>query len=141
MYFSKILSAGPQTSAAQTKQKVDRTSLQQAGNALMTLLAIQTSLSVILLVFGPCYIQLALQLVLPARYLYTSAPSVLAAWVWYIPALAINGGLEAFVSSAALPQDVNRQSRWVVLPNYMNSPLTLFVDGWLRFLLYLSLAL
>jgi oligosaccharide translocation protein RFT1 len=34
--------------------------------------------------------------------------------VWYIPVLALNGGLEAFLSSVATPKDLNAQSRFVI---------------------------
>ena len=53
------------------------------------------------------------QWVLPQQYLSTSAPRILAAWVWYVPVLALNGGLEAFLSSVASPKDLNEQSRYV----------------------------
>lgn len=133
MYFSKLLSPGAKASSAQTPGKIDRTSLLQATDALTSLLAVQSSLSIILLVFGPLYIELALQLLLPSHYLYTSAPRVLSAWIWYIPVLAINGGLEAFVSSAATPKDVNRQSRYVVYLGILVTATYVDLDGWPHF--------
>jgi oligosaccharide translocation protein RFT1 len=84
--------------------------LQAASQALTTLLSIQTSLSLILLVFGTAYLPVVLPVLLPRQYLSTSAPAVLNAWVWYIPVLALNGGLEAFISSVSTPRDLNRQS-------------------------------
>jgi oligosaccharide translocation protein RFT1 len=81
-----------------------------ASQALITLLSIQTSLSLILLVFGTAYLPIVLPVVLPRQYLSTSAPHVLSAWVWYIPVLALNGVLEAFISSVSTPRDLNRQS-------------------------------
>jgi oligosaccharide translocation protein RFT1 len=68
-------------------------------------------MSIILLVFGTAYTPIVLHLLLPQQYLSTSAPKVLSAWVWYIPVLAFNGGLEAFLSSVATPNDLNKQSR------------------------------
>jgi len=79
----------------------------------MSLLSVQAAFSAILLVFGTAYIHILLQILLPRQYLATSAPQVLSAWVWYIPVLAFNGGLEAFLSSVATPQDLNNQSRWM----------------------------
>jgi len=70
--------------------------------------------SVLLLVFGTAYLPILLPFLLPKQYLATSAPSVLTAWVWYIPVLALNGGLEAFLSSVATPRDLNAQSRFVI---------------------------
>lgn len=115
VYFSKTLSSAKDTQEDHSIEHIDLLSIQQAADALTSLLATHIALSIMLVSFGPQYIYLALQLLLPPRYLITSAPSVLAAWIWYIPVLAINGGLEAFVSSAALPKDLNRQSRCVFL--------------------------
>ena len=41
------------------------------------------------------------------------ALTITCLWVWYIPVLALNGGLEAFLSSVASPKDLNEQSRCV----------------------------
>jgi oligosaccharide translocation protein RFT1 len=116
VYFSKILSPAKDVKQTSTTYAEDaahpsRTSLQQASDALISLLAIQSSLGVIFVTFGSAYIFIVLYILLPPQYLSTSAPNVLAAWVWYIPVLAVNGGLEAFVSSVATPKDLNRQSR------------------------------
>lgn len=89
-----------------------RMSLQQASKAIVSLLAIQLSLSTILVTFGSAYILVILQLLLPPQYLLTSAPNVLRVWIWYTPFLAVNGGLEAFVTSVALPMDLSRQTRY-----------------------------
>ena len=78
---------------------------------LQSLLSIQLSLSVILVIFGSASLPILLPLLLPKQYLSTSAPQVLGAWIWYIPVLAVNGGLEAFLSSVATPKDLNKQSR------------------------------
>ncbi|KAJ6546967.1 Rft protein-domain-containing protein [Mycena capillaripes] len=91
-----------------------RDALQAASQALLTLISIQTSLSLILLVFATAYLPIVLPILLPRQYLSTSAPHVLSAWVWYIPVLALNGGLEAFISSVSTPQDLNRQSWWMM---------------------------
>jgi oligosaccharide translocation protein RFT1 len=114
VYFSKTLAQPNEaTKTSQTTHTEDtlHLSLQQAGDALVSLLAIQSSLAVVLVTFGCAYISIALHILLPPQYLSTSAPSVLAAWIWYIPVLAVNGGLEAFVSSVATPKDLNTQSR------------------------------
>ncbi|KAJ7771594.1 Rft protein-domain-containing protein [Mycena metata] len=92
---------------------VHKEALQTASQALITLLSIQISLSLILLVFGTAYLPIVLPVLLPRQYLFTSAPHVLSAWVWYIPVLALNGGLEAFISSVSTPRDLNRQSWWM----------------------------
>ncbi|GLB44124.1 putative rft-1-domain-containing protein [Lyophyllum shimeji] len=109
-YFSKLIGSTAPTTSPDDDQKA---ALVQSSKALMLLLSVQISFSAILLVFGTAYIPILLQILLPPQYLATSAPKVLAAWVWYIPVLAFNGGLEAFLSSVATPQDLNNQSRWM----------------------------
>jgi len=62
----------------------------------------------------------------------TSAPRILAAWIWYIPVLALNGGLEAFLSSVASPKDLNKQSRCVpFVPRYSVCPCIKFQNSWM----------
>lgn len=58
--------------------------------------------------------------------------------VWYIPVMAINGVLEAFVSSASTPRDVADQAKYVVLisKSYIYSLLTDF--RLLRWMTYTS---
>ncbi|KAK7470211.1 Oligosaccharide translocation protein rft1 [Stygiomarasmius scandens] len=88
--------------------------LRESARALVSLLHIQIVASLFVVIFGSAYISLVLHIILPAQYLKTSAPQVLQAWIWYIPVLAINGGLEAFLASVGGKEDVNRQSRWMV---------------------------
>jgi len=106
VFFSRILDG-----KSQKKKSDDRASLAQSANMLQSLLSIQLSLSVILVIFGSASLPILLPLLLPKQYLSTSAPQVLSAWIWYIPVLAVNGGLEAFLSSVATPKDLNNQSR------------------------------
>ena len=61
----------------------------------------------------------------------TSAPRILAAWVWYIPFLALNGGLEAFLSSVASPKDLNKQSRCVLTRLLICCPCPNFQNRWM----------
>lgn len=65
------------------------------------------------MVFGPPYIPTLLSVALPSRYMSTSAPLVLQAYCVYLPVMALNGFLEAFVSSAASPADLAAQSRFM----------------------------
>ncbi|KAF8154062.1 Rft protein-domain-containing protein [Crassisporium funariophilum] len=110
VYFSRIL-PGP-SKDRNSDEKTE--SVTQSANTLISLLSVQTSLSIVLVIFGSAYLPILLPLLLPPQYLTTSAPQVLTAWVWYIPVLALNGGLEAFLSSVATPADLNKQSRWMV---------------------------
>ncbi|KAH8984422.1 Rft-1-domain-containing protein [Lactarius akahatsu] len=60
---------------------------------------------------GPPYLPLATALVLPQRYQQTSAPRILRAFRFYLPAMAYNGVLEAFVAYVCTPADLRSQSR------------------------------
>lgn len=111
VFFSKIL---PNPGI----EKPTGRSLIQAADALTLLLSVQVAISTIFVVFGTAYLPILLPILLPPKYLATSAPQVLTAWVWYIPVLALNGGLEAFLSSVATPQDLNQQSRCVLFNSH-----------------------
>lgn len=92
----------------------DPASLRAAAHVLLALLLLFTHLLLLLVTFAPPYLPLALALVLPPKYLHTSAPTILRTYVYYIPAMAFNGVLEAFFASAAAPRDLHAQSRWLV---------------------------
>ncbi|RDB21551.1 Oligosaccharide translocation protein RFT1 [Hypsizygus marmoreus] len=114
VFFSKVLgNLSPETTEDPKATTTKFASLQQAAVTLTSLLSIYSAFSLILLVFGTVYIPIVLQILLPRQYLLTSAPKVLSAWVWYIPVLAFNGALEAFLSSVATLHDLNNQSRWM----------------------------
>jgi oligosaccharide translocation protein RFT1 len=89
----------------------EKAALEGAANALTLLVSVQLELSMFFLVFGTSYLPVLLPILLPPRYMATSAPRILEAWVWYIPVLAVNGGLEGFVASVAGSKELNRQSR------------------------------
>jgi oligosaccharide translocation protein RFT1 len=101
LYFSKTFAQGTKSNAV----------LKDGANALISLVSVQLELSVFYLVFGTAYLPVLLPILLPPSYMATSAPHILAAWVWYIPVLAVNGGLEGFVASVAGSQELNSQSR------------------------------
>ncbi|KAF8628585.1 hypothetical protein AX17_005981 [Amanita inopinata Kibby_2008] len=108
VFFSRTLSTS--TSSRQPNEE-----LATASSTLLSLVSVQASFSLLLVAFAPPYLPFALRILLPPRYLETSAPTVLHAWIYYIPFLAVNGGLEAFVSSVATPKDLARQSRFMAL--------------------------
>lgn len=114
VYFSRILCPPAEAKLTSTGAQFDRRSLGQASEILLSLVSIQLACSILVIVFATVYLPIFLHLLLPSQYLSTSAPKVLAAWMWYIPALAINGVLEAFFSSIATSEDLRRQSRWLV---------------------------
>lgn len=71
-------------------------------------------LGIFALVFGPLTAPFMLRLLVSPMWLETDAPRVLAAYACYIPFLAFNGILEAFVQSVATVHDIKRQSQAMV---------------------------
>ncbi|CAL1712367.1 unnamed protein product [Somion occarium] len=88
---------------------------QMASNILLTLLLLFTHLLLLLVTFAPPYLRLAVSMLLPPRYLTTSAPKILQTYVYYIPMMAFNGILEAFFASTATSADLRAQSRWMLV--------------------------
>ncbi|OCH92625.1 Rft-1-domain-containing protein [Obba rivulosa] len=105
VFFSKTLSSASANS---------RDALQMASTILLALLLLFTHLLLLLVTFAPPYLSLGVSLLLPPRYLNTSAPAILQTYIYYIPAMAFNGVLEAFFASVAAPSDLRVQSRWMV---------------------------
>lgn len=85
-----------------------------AAHFLSTFLQLYLLFSTSILALGPTIAPLLLRTIAGPRWAHTEAPSVLAAYCYYIPLLAINGLLEAFVSAVANPAELRRQSAWWV---------------------------
>ena len=81
---------------------------------LRTLLRFYGLLALGLVFVAPPLTGPALRLVAGKRWAETDAPSVLSAYCYYIPFLAFNGLLEAYVSAVASPSDLRRQSYFMV---------------------------
>ncbi|KAL9593320.1 MAG: hypothetical protein Q9179_005950 [Wetmoreana sp. 5 TL-2023] len=88
--------------------------VDQAAMYIRVLLRFYSIASVIVAAIGPTLAPLVLPLVAGSRWSDSDAPSVLAAYCYYIPLLAINGILEAFVSAAASPEELRVQSAWMI---------------------------
>ncbi|KAI0738050.1 Rft-1-domain-containing protein [Daedaleopsis nitida] len=113
VFFSKTLPSSSGSSKAPSPQTKE--ALQTASTVLLTLLLAFAHLLLLLVTFAPPYLPLAISLVLPGKYLRTSAPAILGVYVYYIPAMAFNGVLEAFFASAASPADLRAQARWMLV--------------------------
>ena len=56
-----------------------------------------------------------LSILLPKRYLVTSAPRTLQTYLcFYIPLLSLNGILEAYHAATATPAQMSKQARWMI---------------------------
>jgi hypothetical protein len=82
---------------------------------LATLILLQIHLGLFVLTFAPPFLPLLLSRILPKAYFSTSAPTILHAYIYYLPIMALNGTLEAFLASICTPKDLAAQSRWMVL--------------------------
>lgn len=101
------------TSQTASKSK-DNPALGQAKTHLTTLLRLYLLFSIFATCLGPPLAPILLHLVAGSRWTHTEAPGVLATYCYYIPLLAINGILEAFVSVVATDTQITRQTVWKV---------------------------
>ncbi|KAK0708132.1 Rft protein-domain-containing protein, partial [Lasiosphaeris hirsuta] len=99
-YFSRLLATAPTPHAL-------------AATSLLSLLKLYTLLSLLITALGPPAAPLLLALVAGPRWAASGAGATLAAYMWYLPLLAFNGVLEAFVASVATEAQVHRQSAWM----------------------------
>lgn len=107
--FGRLLPSSPINHTAQT-----RANLNHATSYLSSLLHFYALLSLVSTALGPTLAPLLLHIVAGSRWTNTAAPAVLAAYCYYIPLLALNGILEAFVSAAATPAQLRQQSAWML---------------------------
>ena len=116
----------PNTSAQTSSPKIPIGPLNQTLNYLTTLLHTYTLLSLLALPLFPPLIPHLLFLVAGSRWSSDpTAPSVLSAYAYYLPLLAVNGLLEAFISSVASPKDLDVQNRVMV-----GSSIAFLAAGW-----------
>lgn len=106
--FGRIPSSNPKGKLEDNKP------LSAALAHLHTILHAYALLSLLANTLGPPLSPLLLRLLAGSRWLNTEAPSVLSAYCYLIPLLAINGILEAFVSAVATSAQIRVQSLWKV---------------------------
>ena len=99
-------------STADANSKSSSNGVLSARSYLTTLLHLYGLLSLIIPVVGPTIAPLLLRYVAGPKW--TSAGPVLAVYCYYIPLLALNGILEAFVSAVATPAQLRVQSAWML---------------------------
>ena len=118
-FFGRLLhrpisSSTPCNHATPEDIRDSRAQRDQAVTYLSSLLRSYLILSVIMMAIGPTTAPTLLPIVAGSRWSQSEASSVLAAYCYYIPLLALNGILEAFVSAAASPAELRIQSAWMV---------------------------
>ena len=119
--FGRLLSSS--TSSAKSddektnsnsRPKSSRPNVISAHTYLLTLLHLYALLSLVIATIGPTLAPLLLRYIAGPVWTQTSAGAVLSLYCYYIPLLAINGILEAFVSAVATPAQLHKQSVWMV---------------------------
>lgn len=108
--FGRLLPAASAIHSTETRANLDH-----ATSYLRSLLHFYALISLISTALGPTLAPLLLQIVAGSRWTNTAAPVVLSAYCYYIPLLALNGILEAFVSAAATPAQLRQQSAWMIV--------------------------
>lgn len=118
--FARLIEPRPDSSSnvltsvteKQNRKVTDDT--KQATSYLARLLHAYFILGILAFSLGPPLSQPALSIVAGKRWSQTEAPLVLASYCYYIPLLAVNGVLEAFVAAVATPAQLRTQSLWMV---------------------------
>ena len=105
-YFGKLLYSSDGQRSSKT--------IASARDDLHKLLRIYTLMSVSAMTVGPTMAPLLLKFVVGSRWASSGAGDVLSKYCYYIPLLAYNGVLEAFVSVVATESQLNRQSVWML---------------------------
>ncbi|KAA1469674.1 Rft-1-domain-containing protein [Dentipellis sp. KUC8613] len=111
VFFSKTLPSITDLAPFTTPTDAQTAALQLSSHILHTLLLLFTHLLLLLATFAPPFLPIATNTFLPPRYRTTSAPTILGAYIYYIPTMAYNGVLEAFLAAACTPADLRAQSR------------------------------
>ncbi|KAA6406661.1 MAG: hypothetical protein FRX48_09593 [Lasallia pustulata] len=102
------------TNPSSTHPNPNPSPLTSAHTYLLTLLRLYSLLTLLILPLGAPLAPPLLRLLLGPRWTSPATASVLAAYCHYIPLLAVNGILEAFVAAVASPPELRRQSLWML---------------------------
>ncbi|MCJ1352698.1 MAG: Oligosaccharide translocation protein rft1 [Icmadophila ericetorum] len=116
--FSRLLTPVPPPPSDEKKKwtpapRPTQSGVLSAKSYLLTVLHIYSLISLFILTVGPTLAPLLLRYIAGSRWTQTSAGSVLGLYCYYIPLLAFNGILEAFVSSTASTVQLRTQSMWM----------------------------
>lgn len=85
------------------------TGARRVADTLAGVLRVYTYAGILAVGVGPLVASYLLRIVVSRQWASTSAPQVLAAYASYVPVMAWNGALEAFVQSVAELKDLRRQ--------------------------------
>ena len=117
--FGRLLSSpsgidGPKDGIEDARKQQKQNS-QQALSYLANTLHFYLLLALPLLSLAPYILPLLVRHILSARWYTPSTASLLSTYCYYIPFMAVNGILDAFVTSVATPAQLRQQSLWMML--------------------------
>jgi len=104
--FSTLLS--PDNSGKRDKQHI-----HLAKDHLVDLLRAYQILAVLVFPLGPVMVPQVLQILGGRQWASPKVGDLLSLYCYYVPFLAFNGITEAFVSSAANPREIRKQTAWM----------------------------
>ncbi|KAG9793367.1 Oligosaccharide translocation protein RFT1 [Exophiala dermatitidis] len=102
------------TATTQTKIPIPNQH-RQALSYLATTLHFYFLMALPLLAIAPYILPMLVRQVIGADWYTDSTASLLSAYCYYIPLMAVNGILDAFVTSVATPAQLRAQSGWMML--------------------------
>ncbi|KAI4522951.1 Rft-1-domain-containing protein [Schizophyllum commune Loenen D] len=115
VHFSRVRAEAGDDHTTTVQADATISSTDRARRTLLDVLAVQLGLSLIFLTFAVPCLPVLLPFVLTPKWMATSAPRILQAWMWYVPVLAVNGSMEAYVSSLSSESALGAWSRYLTL--------------------------
>ena len=119
--FGRLLSSTPSSSSSTQRptgtksDAAEHTKIIQALKYLSNTLHFYTILALPLISIAPHVLPLVVRHIMGARWYTPSTASLLGVYCYYIPLMAVNGILDAFVTSVATPAQLRTQSIWMLL--------------------------
>ncbi|OQD79525.1 hypothetical protein PENANT_c049G00187 [Penicillium antarcticum] len=93
--------------------KLSRMQIRTAKNHLVDILHAYQLFSILIFPLGPMMVPQLLHILGGRQWASPKVGDLLSVYCYYIPFLALNGITEAFVSSAANPSEIRRQTGWM----------------------------
>ncbi|KIO23777.1 hypothetical protein M407DRAFT_26776 [Tulasnella calospora MUT 4182] len=113
VFFSKALASEDAQKGKQASKETN--TMTSVHTVLSLILLFDVHLTLLLVTFAPPYLPTLLKLLLPPRYLLTSAPQILALYpTILLPTMAFNGTLEAFLASTSTPSVMKAHAQFLV---------------------------
>ena len=110
--FGRLLSS---LSTSTQSQRNSQTDISQALKYLANTLHFYLLISLPLTTLAPFILPLVVKHIIGARWYSASTASLLSTYCFYIPLMAVNGILDAFVTSVATPVQLRTQSLWMLV--------------------------